>query len=233
MTRLETPPRWKTTSTALRSGPALSSGSGEAVRQSETMGKNTYYYAIRLRDGSVLRISKQTDSISSLYWSLLPLILGIVLILLVASVGLSSVLTGKLIRPLEAAADNIDPGALKKSGSDFGVYSELEPFFRKIREQKSSINDYIKTLKRERDNIEVITGSMKEGLVIIDRQKNVLSVNRSAIELLEAKNTALSGHSLVALSRNLELNRAAEKALADGGSTDLASVSASASAACL
>lgn len=199
---------------------ALSYGSGEAVRQSETMGKNTYYYAIRLGDGRVLRISKQNDSIASLYWSILPLILSIVLILLLGCIAVASFLTRILIRPLEAAADHIDPDMQEKGGKDYGLYGELEPFFHKIREQNSAISEYIRTLKRERDSIEAITRSMREGLVIIDGQKNVLSVNRSAAQLLGAKNSALSGHSLISLSRNLELNRAAEKALADGGSTD-------------
>jgi two-component system phosphate regulon sensor histidine kinase PhoR len=103
---------------------ALQSGSGEAVRTSATLGYNTYYYAIALPDGTVLRAAKDTASLYLLYNWALPWLFLIVLALVGLSVVLSAYLTRKVVGPIEAMAEHFD-----EDEPDLPVpYPELAPF---------------------------------------------------------------------------------------------------------
>ncbi len=109
---------------------AVDYGAGESSRMSDTMGYKTYYYALRLDDGSVLRVAKQAQSMYSIYNRALPIMLGIGMLLLLVTVGVSTYLTRGLLRPIEKMAVNIEH-------IDRDVpYKELEPFVFAIKEQQ-------------------------------------------------------------------------------------------------
>ena len=82
-------------------------GEGEAVRNSETLSQSTFYYAIRLEDGSILRLSKDARSIYSIFSQALPMMVGIFVVLLVLCMVAARVLTTKLVAPIEKLAQNI------------------------------------------------------------------------------------------------------------------------------
>jgi len=199
---------------------AMQSGSGENVHFSQTLGRDTYYYAIRLADGNVLRVARQLASISASFWDMLPLIIGIIALILIVSFIIASALTKKLIRPLEKVTRNMDAIISGQKEDNDPIYDELEPFFAKIKEQNKQISLYLEELREERDTIEAVSKQMKEGLILIDRRKNILSVNNSAITLLNAKEGIYTGQNLMALTRNMELNIAASNAITEGEGTD-------------
>lgn len=196
---------------------ALATGEGESVRKSETLGRDAYYYALKLESGGVLRVSRRIDSITTIFLNILPIVLVILLLLLVESVAISSILTKKLIRPFDRAIQTLG----RTDADEKPYYEELEPFFNRIREQNEMINEYIERIRRERQTLDTITSQMREGLIILDRKRMILSVNSSAVNLLAAKGQRHVGKSLLSLSRNLEINRAAEGALYRGESQDL------------
>lgn len=112
---------------------ALETGEGEAVRNSETLARNTFYYAARSLDGNVLRVAKDAESIYSIFSSTAPTILWILAALILLSLGMAHFLTHKLIVPIEKLAENMD------SSVDAAEYEELAPFIGMIQEQHKDI----------------------------------------------------------------------------------------------
>lgn len=151
---------------------ALDGRTGSDVRHSDTMGMDTVYYAGRLSDGTVLRVSKQTRSVGAAFAAGVPVMLVIVAAAIAICLFVSSRLTRRLLRPIEALADNLEQGARG------AAYEELEPFFAKIREQNRLIQEQVKRLREERDTINTITSNMKEGMVLLDLERGILSVNQ-------------------------------------------------------
>ena len=112
---------------------AMQDGEGEAVRNSETLSRSTFYYAIRLEDGSILRLSKDARSIYSIFSQALPMMVGIFVVLLVLCMVAARVLTTKLVAPIEKLAQNIG------ECTEMQTYEELTPFMSMIRKQHEDI----------------------------------------------------------------------------------------------
>ncbi len=112
---------------------ALESGEGSDVRESSTMETSTYYYAIRLDDGRVLRVSKEASSIWMLYMRALPLFLIVTLLMIGASVMAARVLTDRLVEPIRRLTEDMDGEHSAAS------YPEIQPFMRTIRSQHEEI----------------------------------------------------------------------------------------------
>jgi len=111
---------------------AFEKGEGESTRRSDTMNMNTFYYALLMDNGTVLRVSTQARTIINVLFTALPVISGIVVIILLGCVLIGHLLTGHLMRPLEVMAENLDDGSRP-------AYKELEPFADKIRIQHENI----------------------------------------------------------------------------------------------
>ncbi len=112
---------------------ALAYGEGEVQRRSDTMDKSTFYYAVLLDDGSVLRLAADVQSMFSIFVSVIPLLILIVVILIVVSVIVGRLLTRQLLKPIETLANNIEDTAHTP------IYKELVPFVETIREQHDNI----------------------------------------------------------------------------------------------
>ncbi len=112
---------------------ALQEGEGQAVRKSSTLGRNSYYHAICMEDGNILRVSKEADSIWSIFFDAFPAILVITAVLVVFCVVVAHFLTRSLVQPIEKIAQNVD---------DLGepdTYEELAPFVATIKKQHEDI----------------------------------------------------------------------------------------------
>ena len=112
---------------------AFETGEGESTRRSDTMKMDTFYYALLLENGTVLRVSMQARTILSVLMTALPVIAGIIVITLLGCVLIGHMLTGQLMRPIEEMAENLD------DSSGTIAYKELEPFAHKIRSQHENI----------------------------------------------------------------------------------------------
>jgi two-component system phosphate regulon sensor histidine kinase PhoR len=109
---------------------ALASGAGEAIRFSDTLDEETWYYAIRMADGNVLRASKTTSNIFSLYAQMIPVIILIIIGMIIAGDFVAGKLTERIVRPMNDA---------RLDGEYIPPYDELAPFAEKIAEQKRQI----------------------------------------------------------------------------------------------
>ena len=180
---------------------ALAGGEGEDIRHSQTMGVDFYYYAKQLPSGEILRVSKQMSSIGGVFVSVIPMVAGIVLLVLVASFPAASQLTKKLLRPVEELASQLEqPDVTVK-------YAELQPFFVRIKEQNRTIREQMERLKEERDTIQTIISNMKEGMILLDGERTILSVNQSARLLLGTPEGEYEGKNILLFSRDPELNQ--------------------------
>lgn len=112
---------------------AFHNGTGESVRRSDTMNQNTFYYAILLDNGTVLRVATNAQSLRSVFLSVAPMTLLLIMFIIAICIGISHLLTKQLLRPIENMAKNLED-------SDYETpYKELEPFSEMIRTQHADI----------------------------------------------------------------------------------------------
>lgn len=180
---------------------ARENGEGASVRASDTLGEQTFYYAVRLENGSVLRIANTSKSAVGLLAGSLPWIIFTAFLIIGISVGGAAVLTKIVIKPI----NGLD---LDKPASNV-TYEELSPLLTRMDRQSERITAQIEELSRQKNELEYIMESMGEGLVILGANGNVLSENPSAEKILGTR----SEGDYTSLCRDMEYLNAAEKAL--------------------
>jgi len=188
---------------------AAKSGFGEDNRLSETVGKETYYYAIRLKNGNIIRTAKTTSSIYGIFMSVLPQSLLIIAVILIACLIVARSLTKKIIDPI----NRFDFDKNNKT------YDELSPFIRTITAQKEQIAKALDEVTKKSTVIDAITGNMNEGLILTNNYGTVLSANKSAASILGIKAIPV-GKNILVTTRNVAVLEHIQTALS-GENTNL------------
>ena len=184
---------------------ALLLGHGTAARYSDTLSQKTVYYALRLADGSVLRLADTQYS----GWTLVLQAMQPVALVTLLAVCLALWLAGRVSRRLVEPINAIDPDAPGET-----AYEELAPLVGKLRSQNRRIQRQVEDLRRQREEFSAITENMSEGLLVIDRETRVLSYNTAALRLLGAEGPVKEAESVLALDREAGFRRCVEEALA-------------------
>ena len=159
---------------------ALQSSVGESVRYSNTLSQKTIYYATRITDGSVLRISTTHYSV----WILLLGMLQPILAVLFAAVILSAVLTNYVSKRIVQPLNLID----LEHPENVDTYDEITPLLKRISHQNKEIRKNMDELRRQREEFNTITENMSEGFIVIDNLAKILSTNQSALKIFGADN---------------------------------------------
>ncbi|MDY3946511.1 MAG: ATP-binding protein [Ezakiella sp.] len=165
---------------------ARAKGTGSAVRYSETMHENYYYYAQALNDGSVLRISEMQTNIFRTFQKIIWPVALIVLVALFLTFILGNIMTNSIISDLKIQVEGIAGGT-----TDTPMYRELYPVRRLIEDQREDINSKIDNLEDYQNTIEAILSNMSEGMLFIDDVNRIVLVNRRALILLD-KDTSVN-----------------------------------------
>ena len=186
---------------------ALETGSGSAVRNSSTMTEQTYYEARRLYDGTVLRISANQASA----WALMIDLLWPILLIAVLAIGLSALLARRMAKVIVGPLNKLD---LEKPLSN-DTYEELSPLLRRINRQHLQIDAQMRKLRRKTDEFIQITSHMQEGLVVLDRETNIRSINSAALRIFRAEETCV-GSGFFQINRSNDLRQALNDALDHG-----------------
>jgi len=161
---------------------ATTHGSGESIRSSVTFGADTFYYAIQLDNGSVLRLSRTLSSLGAVFPSILPDLILVTAAILGLSYFITYRLTKRIIKPLvEVDFENLDIAA--DSALNESQYEELWPYVKKINYQKYEIAQQLSALQNRTETIEAIIANMSEGLVMLDEKGLVLTVNKSVLDI--------------------------------------------------
>ena len=180
---------------------ALQNGTGTALRASDTLGEHTYYCAVRLKNGSVIRIANTTKSVLGLLSHLTIWLILIGVLIFAISLIIAGLLTSSIIRPINEL-DLDAPGENLTS-------DELSPLLSRMDKQNEKINAQIESLSEQKSELSCITGNMSEGLVIFGSGGNILSANAAAQRILGSD---ISG-SYTRLCRDKEYLDAVESAL--------------------
>ena len=199
---------------------ALRTGAGEASRKSETLLKQQYYYAVRLQDGSVLRLSRESGVfavlLNSATGALLPLFF---VAMVVVCLALSIMFTRWMIKPLSASVRDLDFAVMGEESGSAMRYPEFEPFRQRILFQKQQVKKFISELHEEKRKITDIIGSMQEGFILLDGERSILLINDSARHILRAGTEIGNGHDVVEVLRFPELLDAIRRSVKGGSST--------------
>ena len=183
---------------------AFESGSGSSQRYSTTFAERNIYYAKLLDNDTVIRISSSQYTVWALLLAMVEPMLFVFVIVIIISVFLAVALSKKIVRPL----NDMD---LENPDVDES-YPEISPLLKKISRQNMLINRQMKALKKNEDEFMTITSNMSEGLVIIDKNTEILSFNSGALKLL-GKDKAELGESIFTLNRSEGFRNAVDEAL--------------------
>ena len=186
---------------------AFSTGSGSAVRASSTMTEQTYYEARKLQDGTVLRISASQRSA----WSLMVGMLWPVILIAGAAMLLSSVLARRMAKKIVEPLNNLD---LEQPLAN-QTYEELSPLLRRMNQQHLQIEAQMRKLQRKSDEFAQITSHMQEGLVVLDKETNIRSMNAAAMQIFHADARCVGG-SFFMVNRSNALRQTLNNALDRG-----------------
>ncbi len=188
---------------------ALESGEGESVRYSSTLLQKTIYCAKRLDDGRVLRISVSRATVGAIAMGMISPIIAVGVGALILSGVLANRLAKRIVQPL----NKLDLEHPLENDS----YEELSPLLSRINKQRAQITEQLAELHRRTDEFEQITENMQEGLVLININKNVLSINSAAKNIFSAA-ADCTGKSFLTVDRSRDLNAAIHSAFEQGHS---------------
>ena len=186
-------------------------GAGESSRYSDTLSEKTIYYALRLKDGTVLRVSGTQDSVLALVENLIFPLCGLLCLMLILSGIMASAISKRIVKPI----NELD----LESPEENQIYEELSPLLSKIHRQNREIQNQLELAKQQQEEFALITENMQEGLIVIDKYTMILSANSSAWNLFHIDRVC-QGESVYCLDREEEFRHAIEQVLS-GEHTEL------------
>ena len=186
---------------------ALQNGQGAAVRRSDTLSRKMVYYALRLSDGTVLRVSSTQYTLAALLGTLLPPVLLILAVMTVASALVANKAAKRIVAPLNQL--DLEHPVQNET------YEEMTPLLKKLARQQKTIERQIAEAKRQQQEFSVITDNMKEGLLVIDRRSEILASNESAVRLFQMEKAA-EEKSILSWDRSEKFQRITKETLKGG-----------------
>ena len=186
---------------------AFTSGAGSAVRTSSTLTEQTFYEAQKLKDGTVLRISTNQESA----WALMMGMIWPVVLIAILAIALSALwarrMAKKIVEPLNAL--NLEQPLSNNT------YEELSPLLQRLNQQHLQIDSQMRKIQRDAEEFLQITSHMQEGLVVLDKEVNIRSINTAAMQIFHADKTCV-GSSFFMVNRSNDLRQTLNDALDRG-----------------
>ena len=190
---------------------AVLSGTGESTRYSNTISQLTIYYARRTANGNVLRIASTRSSVLGVFLNVAPQIVVMLLTVTALSLLIAKYAARQIVQPINDLDLNT-PLANE-------VYDELTPLLRRMDRQHTQIHQQMRDLARAHSDLNAIMQNMREGLILIDRESHILSINPSAMKIFGVPDAPAQDAPLAAICQEaavIDIVRAAQ----DGTSGD-------------
>lgn len=188
---------------------ALLNREGKSSRYSTTLLERTLYYAQRLEDGSVLRISVSGATV----WVLVLGMIQPILIVVFAALILSGVLAGRISHHIMEPLNSLD----LERPLENDTYEEIAPLLNRINKQHRQIAMQLSELQRKSDEFAQITEGMTEGLVLLNEKNIIISINPAALKLFRAAYSC-KGKDFLTIERSHSVSNAIQDAFANGHS---------------
>ncbi len=182
---------------------AIADGYGTSVRYSETLTEKVVYYAEMLEDGNILRVSTKQYTVVTILLGLSQSISAVILLAFILSFILSSRVSKSIVKPInELDLDNPENN---------NTYEELSPLLSKISSQHKTIEKQLHEAKKQQEEFSLITENMSEGLLVIDKNMQILTCNTSAKKLLNVSEN-INGN-VFSVNRSKAFRQSVEKSL--------------------
>lgn len=189
---------------------AKTEGYGESSRYSSTLASTTFYYAMKLDNGNILRVSKEIHLINDILSKMVPFLFVIAVFVFAICCFIASRTTKKIIKPIENMAQSVDNIA----------YEEFVPFANTIEKQRKEIKKQVSDIQKEKDKIETLIANMAEGFLLIDMKGKVLADNDSVLSILGLKDDKrIKGKSIYDLGIASNVSECISMALKGRGKT--------------
>lgn len=188
---------------------ALKGGEGSSRRASETLGKNILYYAVRLQDGNVLRLSRTNDAVFQQYKIILGYFVLLALAVLCGAFWAAKTITARILRPLE----NLN---LEQPDSEVTVYPELKPIVEYFELQQEKLQKEMRRYKNKKQELKAVTNNMDEGLLFLNPVWEIESINKSAVKFFGKEKQELLGTSFFMLDDSDEIRQLLAKIEQEG-----------------
>lgn len=188
---------------------ALETGEGQSKRYSDTLLEKTMYYARRMNDGSVLRISTSSATVGKLVLGIIQPVLIVIIIAIIMAVILANKVSKKIVKPLNSL-DLEHP-------LENNTYEEITPLLKRINRQNNKIRSQFNELNQRAAEFAQITASMQEGLILMDKQCEILNINPAANEIFSLTEDS-TGKDFLTVYRDHETNMCIKKAMECGHS---------------
>lgn len=182
---------------------AIKYGTGDSSRYSTTLTEKFYYYAVKLSDGSILRVSTSQKTVLTLLLNMVQPILIIFICAFIFSLLLANYASKKIVKPLNNV--NLDH-PLDNEG-----YDELSPLLRRIHRQQMQIKEKNEELIQKKEEFTIITQGMQEGIVLLNTNLEILSMNQCARQIFHFEDTK-QGFDFILLCHHAQLQELLEKA---------------------
>ncbi|WP_295211019.1 ATP-binding protein [Ruminococcus sp.] len=201
---------------------AMADGEGEATRFSETLGYSTYYYAIQYKDG-VLRFSTDKENLAGVFLVVLPMLVVFAGAIIFVTTVISIKLSESMIKPINSLVKQLDLRN-ENIGQFETPYEELEPIIKNADVLMGRIHKNMNKIKAEKEKISLITENMVEGMVLLDEDMTVLSVNKSALHTLTDSYDVSERSRIRALTDDQQVIELLEEAKENGAANGIVSV---------
>ncbi|WP_072903780.1 sensor histidine kinase [Hathewaya proteolytica] len=184
---------------------ALKNGSGEAVRFSETLKEQNFYYALMLQNGKIMRVATTTHSVFVTMKNMIPAVVIILIIVMLLAVIMANYETEKLVKPI----NELD----LEHPLENEVYDELSPLLKRIYRQNQLIATQINEIRHKQGELSVITENMKEGLLVLDNRERIISINNTVMNLFNIEKKEYANVHILSLIRNNTIYNAIQDCL--------------------
>ncbi len=188
---------------------ALKNGTGESTRLSDTLAETTIYYALRTNDGYVLRIANTRGSALLAFANVLPLVFAMLLCVVLLALLIAKRTAKRITEPINAL--NLDQPL------DNDAYDELAPLLSRMDRQHTQIMEHMKSLENARTELAAIMDNMREGMILLDKNSAVLSMNESAGRIFAVEPAYAVGQNLLSVNRDANLHDLVDVALTGTG----------------
>ena len=190
---------------------ALESGTGESTRYSDTLSEVTIYYARRTADGNVLRIASTRSSVWGIFLNVAPQIIIMLLMVAALSLIIARYSARQIVQPINDL--NLD------SPLENDIYDEFAPLLTRMDRQRAQIRQQMRELSRAHADLNAIMQNMREGLILVDKEGRIISINGSAMRIFGVKGLISPNADLLTLCRDTAIIEIVKDAL-NGNSGD-------------